>query len=175
MTYKVYGKYAHAYWIPLFPINKTYIVACNTCHETYDTAHFTKEITKKINAEVDMNPVRIPMWFYSGFLVLLAFVAFAISLIKNSREDTMTFYKKPKTGDIYEFMNKSGKYTTMKYIKESEGKDSVLFKLNKFGTNTAREVFKIQKDVNYKEDIIFSKKRLDTLVENKAIYNIKRK
>jgi hypothetical protein len=51
MIYSVFGKYAHIYWIPLFPIKKITITECNNCKKTFEYKELPQAIQTKLDRE----------------------------------------------------------------------------------------------------------------------------
>lgn len=83
----IYSKYAHLFWIPMFPIGEVLVVECNHCKKTVSKNEITKEI---LNAyELEKNNVKKPLWLWSGLLILGGFMlmmilisVFVISTVK---------------------------------------------------------------------------------------------
>jgi hypothetical protein len=75
----VFGKYAHIYWIPFFPLSKVPVAECSHCLKTVSRKDFSEEL--KQFYERRKGSVKRPIWHWAGMAIVAAFIAF-IFLIK---------------------------------------------------------------------------------------------
>jgi Zn ribbon nucleic-acid-binding protein len=174
MNFSVYGKYAHIYWIPFFPISKIEIAECNSCLKTFDKKQFSDQIRKKIKINNETNPVRTPLWFFSGLAIVALLICTAVYTSKQTDKKEKEYIKNPKKGDIYSLNASKGFYTCIKV--DSVTKDSVIFKTNKFEFDNKTGLDKIDKLENYTDlKVIYSKKDLINLESQDSIFGVVRK
>ncbi len=69
----VFGKYAHIFWIPLFPIGKKGISQCQHCKNVLAT----REMPEAIKREYDelKADCKSPIWQYVGLFIFVALFA----------------------------------------------------------------------------------------------------
>ena len=67
----VFGRYAHVFWIPLFPIGKVAVAECMHCKRTLRKKEFSTELKRKY--EEQSGRVGRPVWHWAGLTVLLLF------------------------------------------------------------------------------------------------------
>jgi hypothetical protein len=79
----VFGKYAHLYWIPLFPIGKTAVAECSICKHTAPQKEFSGELRRKYEAL--NNDVKRPVWHWSGLGIIGVLIIF-FGFIKGTAE-----------------------------------------------------------------------------------------
>ncbi|MFQ6603053.1 hypothetical protein [Flavobacterium sp. C3NV] len=172
MIYSVFGKYAHLYLIPLFPIKKLTFAECNSCRKTFEQVELPSQIQQKLQREKEKNRVTTPIWMFSGLFVVAAIVGMAFYSSHQTDLDTANFIKNPKLGDVYFLDSDQGHYTTMKVNQIS--KDSINVFLNEMEIDQKTSIYEIDIDENYKKQYIISKKDMLKLYNEKKIYEIKR-
>jgi len=72
MDIHVFQKYAHIFWIPLFPIKKTGTSLCTHCKQVLrqkDMPLSLKQSLEKVKKQTTM-----PIWTWAGVALLLAFI-----------------------------------------------------------------------------------------------------
>ena len=172
MTYSVFGKYAHVYWIPFFPIGKVGVAECNTCKRTYEIKELPENIKTKYDREKEKSAVKTPIWFFSGLFVIAGLVILGYFMSKQTTANELTYLEQPQVGDVYEFNTDTGYYSTMKL--ESIKGDSLFFFINEMETNKKSGISDIDKASNYKEIYGYSKVEIKKMYEEKDIYEINR-
>jgi phage FluMu protein Com len=172
MIYSVYGKYAHLYLIPFFPVKKLTFTECNSCKKTFAQAELPSSIQQKLEREKEKNAIKTPIWMFSGLFIIAAITAMGFYSSHQTDVDSENFIKSPKTGDIYFLNSTDGFYTTMKINEIS--KDSLTFFLNDMEIDSKSEMDKIDIDKNYKSKSNIAKKDVLKLYNDKKIFEVKR-
>jgi len=80
----VFGKYAHIFWIPLFPIGKKAIAECTHCKRTIEQKEFSPEL--KTLYKENKSKAKRPIWHWLGLGVFGLLVAL-ISIIGITAEE----------------------------------------------------------------------------------------
>ncbi|MFY7739204.1 MAG: zinc-ribbon domain-containing protein [Flavobacterium sp.] len=172
MNYAVFGKYAHIYWIPFFPIGKTTVAECNNCKRTFEYSELTQPIQTKLDREKEKDGAKTPIWMFSGLGIIAVLVAIGIYSSGETEKKEAEYLKTPKVGDIYKFESNPGFYSTMKV--ESVLKDSLHVLVNDMETNKTSGINDIDKPENYKELYGYSKEEIRKMYKDKKIYEIER-
>lgn len=68
-----FGKYAHIYWIPFFPIGKVGVAECTNCKRTIPKKEFTPQLLSKYKDLSHKH--KTPLWFFSGPLAIIGIMA----------------------------------------------------------------------------------------------------
>ncbi|MEM9527595.1 MAG: hypothetical protein AAGA31_13365, partial [Bacteroidota bacterium] len=63
-----FGRYAHVFWIPLFPIGKKSVCECTHCKRTYDSSDYSEKL-HAINSEL-RGRVKSPTWNWAGLMIV---------------------------------------------------------------------------------------------------------
>ncbi len=127
MKYSVFAKYAHVYWIPFFPTSKMTVAECNSCKKTFEYIELVDSIKKKFERIKESNPVRYPVWMFSGLFVIAGIMGFGYYESKESEANTADYVKNPKVGDVYSFKLDNGHYTTARIDKVARTEVYVTF------------------------------------------------
>ena len=172
MIYSVFGKYAHIYWIPFFPIGKTTVTECNNCKRTFEYSELPQPIQTKLDREKEKDAVKTPIWMFSGLGLIAVLVAIGYVVSGQTEKKEAEYLKAPKVGDIYKFESNPGFYSTMKV--ESVLKDSVHVLINDMETNKTSGISDIDKPENYKELYGYSKEQIRKMYKDNEIYEIER-
>ncbi len=137
----VYQRYAHIFWIPMFPIGKTGVSVCANCRQVLKLADMTPDL--HLAYDHIKSSTRIPIWHFSGLaLIVVAIIAVSISE-KNKAEKVSKLILNPQKGDIFELKIKDTIYTLYKVLKVE--KDTVFFAANKYQTDQETGLDDLQK------------------------------
>lgn len=173
MTYSIFGKYAHVYWIPFFPISKIGITVCNSCKRTYEIKELPENIKVKYEREKEKSGVKTPIWFFSGLFIIAALVTSGMYFSHQNEVDNSEFILTPTKGDVYHINGSAGYYSTLKI--EEVTKDSIYAFANKLETNQKTDLDNIDKEENYIDMYSFSRKDLKKMFDEKKVFDIERK
>ncbi|PID69053.1 MAG: hypothetical protein CR968_00110 [Flavobacteriia bacterium] len=72
-----FSKYAHIFWIPLFPLFKKGVCECTHCKSTNDKKHMNEELRFAYD-NVKLNAKR-PFWQWIGLIII--FVVFILPIL----------------------------------------------------------------------------------------------
>lgn len=172
--YSVFGKYAHVYWIPFFPISKITVAECNSCKKTYEFKELSEGIKTKFQREKEKSPVKFPIWMFSGLFVIAALVGFGVYTSNETEKNEAEFVKNPKVGDVYCIKVSDAHFTTARVDKID--KDSVYLTDNDYETDKTTGVDDIDVSKNYttvKE--VLTKKEIQEAYKKEKIFAINRK
>lgn len=96
-NYAIYSRYAHFFWIPLFPFSKSKIVECSHCKKTYSSNdELPNNVRQALEKEQELNPVKRPIWQGCGCIIilfmflpfLLGIPAYVIEKLSSDSDDT---------------------------------------------------------------------------------------
>ncbi len=171
MHYAIFGKYAHVYWIPLFPMGKTAVLECNHCKKTNYAKDLPEEIKRKFMREKE--GVRAPIWNFAGLGVIGAIILFGMYTNSQTKASEKEYINQPKIGDTYYMGSSVGNYSSAIITKIE--KDSVYVLVNNYEVDRRSDVDEIDIDENYTDAYeVYAKKDLINMYSNKNIYEINR-
>ncbi|MEC4005667.1 zinc-ribbon domain-containing protein [Flavobacterium sp. SUN052] len=174
MKYSVFGKYAHIYWIPLFPTSKITVAECNSCKKTFEYKELPESIKTKFEREKEKNPVNFPVWMFSGCFVIAALVGFGVYKSNETEKNEAEYIKNPKVGDVYCIKVSDAHFTCSRVDKIV--KDSLFLTDNDYETDQTTGIDEIDIAKNYtNQKETLSKKEVQDAYKSEKIFAINRK
>jgi len=79
----VFGKYAHIYWIPFFPIGKKAVSECTSCLVTISQEEFPNSLKQQYSQQ--KKELKTPIWHWAG-LGIIGLLFLYINLIQITKE-----------------------------------------------------------------------------------------
>lgn len=175
LSISIYRKHFHIFWIPTFPIGKKGVSECSHCKKVMTM----KEMPDSIKLEYQNLKAQTkgPIWQFSG-LALIFILVLGITFISKTGSEKYNKTKQeylayPMQGDVYEYVIKTGKYTTLKIVNVSN--DNITFSPNKLESNSIIRLYKINKEQNYSDKVYsVTKEELKKMYTDGKIMGIKR-
>lgn len=166
-------RYFHVFWIPIFPIYRSYSMVCGDCGGLFDTAHMP--VPKEVKQQV-----KTPKWTFIGLILIALFVVFVAitgsSASSDRKSGAMAKIENPTVGDIYQVKEAYKEYTLYKVA--SATKDSIYFYPHGYTINKKSAFDELKADEFLDEDDEyvegFSKAELKADVESGKILKITR-
>ncbi len=171
ITFNIFRRHAHIFWIPLFPIGKTGVAECSYCKQVLRKNEMPETLKREyVKAR---NIAKGPKWQYAGLFLILALFVFVGFSSKISRNNEAKYITEPLIGDVYSYKTETNQYSTMKV--DSVSNDSVFVYLNNYEIGRKSKIYKIEKADRYSENTYaYSKKEIIALYEEKTIVSIDR-
>ncbi|MEO7309166.1 MAG: hypothetical protein ABIX01_02120 [Chitinophagaceae bacterium] len=169
----VFQKYAHVYWLPFFPINKTGVSQCASCKQILEV----KQMPPSIKAFYDELKAKskTPIWTFSGLALLAVIIVIAVISGKQNDEKNAKLIAAPIKGDIYEVKTDAGQYTL--YLVDEVLGDSIFLRTNNYETNKSSGISDLKRKgmTAYSEDTYaFSKGEIKAKFDKKEIFDVDR-
>lgn len=171
LSFSIFRKHAHIFWIPFFPMNKTGASQCSHCKQVLKP----KEMPETLKREYQnfKSDAKGPVWQFSGLALIVCLITFVGYSGNKDKENTIKYLAQPASGDIIEYRTETNQYSTMKVVDVSQ--DSVLVSLNDFEINRSSKVYKIDKAENYPDEYYaIAKSELNAMHEQGELLDINR-
>jgi hypothetical protein len=166
----VFQKYAHVFWIPIFPMGKTGVCQCDHCKQVLTLKEMPASLVISYNNLKEK--AKTPIWMFSGLALLAVLITIGIISGKKNDEKNAKFILSPKAGDIFEIKVSDNQYTLYK-VNEVLG-DSVFVQINDYETNKVTGLNDLKKEAYSEEVLGFSKAELKQMLEKGEIIDIER-
>lgn len=127
----VFSRYAHIFWIPIFPFGKTGASECSNCKQVLQLNEMPPEYKASYNAIKEHTAT--PKWTFAGLVIIALLIGFAVYSSKQSDKENMARINAPKAGDVYEIKTSESAYTIYKV--NSIVDDTVFVYMNEYETN----------------------------------------
>jgi len=168
----VFGRYAHIFWIPLFPIGKKGVAHCQHCKRTYERKEMPEELKQTVKRT--RSEVRFPIWYFSGLVLIGIFIGFMA--YADGRDDKLEaqYLNNPQGGDVYNYKIENERFSSMKVLAVSG--DSLVLCQNQYEVDRRTGLYKIDKPENYVDSMQFvvAKENVMNLYAEGDIFDINR-
>jgi hypothetical protein len=144
-----YAKYAHIFWIPLFPLGRVSVSQCQHCKQVLEDGKMPAQI--KQYHQRNIAETRIPIWQFAGLVIIALTVVAGIYNSKVENEKREAFLQNPNVGDIYHYKTGPSAYTTFKIV--GVGADTLEVNFNNYEVDKITGIYKIEKDENYSDSV----------------------
>jgi hypothetical protein len=170
----IFQRYAHVFWIPMFPIGKIGVAECTSCKKTWKKKEFSD--TTRLSYQNLKSQAKTPAWTFTGLGVLAVIIGITIYSEQKKKEKSGKLILAPVAGDVFEIKLNDGQYTLYKV--NDVRSDSVFVNLSEYETNMESGFG----DLKNKGESAFSavsigltKKQLKEMFDKGEIINVERK
>lgn len=171
LSFQVYSRYFHIFWIPFFSLGRRGRSECKVCKHALSEKEMPEEM--KIESDALKVCTRKPWWHFIG-LALLIIIVIGLKVWKVWYEKVEPrFIENPRVGDVYIYQVDEDSYSSYKVMSVRE--DSVEVAPNIYEIEKLSKVYHIDKASNYSvETEVFSRRDLEKMYEQDKIKKIKR-
>lgn len=167
----IFGKYAHVFWIPTFPLGKTGVSQCSHCQQTLKEKEMPP--TFKDAFKTFKKTLKTPIWHFSGLLLIAIFLGWAFMAGSQNDKNNLMYIQSPQAGDIYELKSEGGYFTLAKVA--AVDADSVYVIFNKYEIARSSKLKTLNKAENFQGDeYAISHEGLQGLFSSKEIIDVER-
>ncbi|MFT3935874.1 MAG: hypothetical protein QM726_19755 [Chitinophagaceae bacterium] len=170
----IFQKYAHVFWIPMFPIGKTGVSQCNTCMQVLKP----KQMQPSLRESYDnlKAQTKIPIWTFSGIAVIAVLITLGVISDRKKDARNAQLILHPQAGDIFEVRTENNQFTLYKVERTKD--DSVFVLLGNYETNKITGLADLKRkgaDAYSQEILPLTKTSLRQMLANGEIIDIERK
>ncbi|UTW61596.1 zinc-ribbon domain-containing protein [bacterium SCSIO 12741] len=167
----VFGRYAHIFWIPLFPVGRPAVAECSHCQAAYDKKEMTAEMRQA--ADALSSSTKTPIWFFSGLAVIAVLAGVIFYTGQVNSENNKRYIEEPMAGDKYDYKSGDGMYSTL--LVDRVDSDSVYVFENTMQVDKRSQLRKIDKPEYYPETTYgVSRQDVKDLFQDGTIFDIDR-
>jgi len=96
---EVTHRYAHLYWIPMFPIGKVAVIRCAACGKLWERRKMTASMDDAASRVKNDSPA--PRYFFAGTYAIAILVIAGMYVGWKSDRDTASYVRDPHINDLY--------------------------------------------------------------------------
>jgi hypothetical protein len=164
-----FTQYIHLFFAPFVPNGKKSVIICSECGKDYSIEK-QKESLQEI-AKTEQQKLKYPWWYFSGLIFLVLIVLSVISYHQYDHFRDAEYVKSPIIGDIYEYKEKNGWYSS--FIVNKVFQDSVYVRYNQYNIDDKYSVDKITMEGNFLPwTNSVSRKKLESMFESGEVTEI---
>ena len=166
----VYRKYAHVFWIPLFPIGKTGYCECSHCSRVWKKEQMPDNINQAYYNLAKQ--AKRPWWMFSGLGLIVVLIVLVTINSQAIEARNKKLILDPQRGDVYEIKLHDNSYTLYK-VAHVIG-DSAYLQYNDYETDKRSGLDQMKKKPYSEIQMGFSKTELKLMLDKGEILNINR-
>ncbi len=170
----IFQKYAHIYWIPLFPFSKTGATVCTHCKQSLELKQMPPAFKEKYERLKSQKSA--PIWTFSGLGLIAVLIVVGMVSAKRSEGRMQGMVQDARVNDVYEVKLPDKQYSLYK-VQEIKG-DSIWVLEHMYETNKLSGLSDLKEkgDEAYApEPIVFTRQQLLKMVKDDDIKDIERK
>jgi len=143
------SRYAHVYWVPLFPYEKIAVTECRNCQHSWTEKELPLTLAPAVRSI--KKQARAPYWTWAGLALIAAMSLYGyMHSIRDARTDE-ALLASPRAGDIYTVRSdSSGRYSLLKV--RSVGGNIVELVANEYETQDATPVSSLNAPFRYAKE-----------------------
>lgn len=148
----VVQRYAHALWIPVFPLTKKGITRCDHCLQTLEGRAMSENA--RLVMQSAKGQFKAPVWMFSGLIVIVLLIPLAFWQSGRHYNEVLARLSAPVEGDLYEIHLGARSYSFYKVMRVSA--DSIHVGLYNYETDKWRGLGSLldKADGEFSEDLI---------------------
>lgn len=131
VTFHFFKKYAHIFWIPLFPYGTRKVAACHNCETVYEDGAIPPALQMDLASAKSMT--RTPFYLYSGAILITGFVAYMTFFVDGRTKYHYPSGNKQAMGDMdgelmvgkWDFWYENGNKESEQFYDDNGREDSV--------------------------------------------------
>lgn len=167
----VLQRYAHIFWIPLFPIGKTGVAQCDTCKATYKKSQMDTGL--KMAYSNMKSQVRPRWWMFSGLIIIALLL---LSLTRNSMKNEAKSKQRiehPSIGDCYKIKTENGNFSLMRVERVED--DTVYVSYCEYESTSPMKLYKLTETAFGEISDSFSKYQIQQQYQSGKISGVVRR
>lgn len=167
----VFGRYAHVYWIPLFPIGTTGASECGQCRQVLPARQLPPALWQAFRSL--QRRARAPWWHFTGALLLLLGLGGGWFMYSNEQRANQSLITAPHEGDLYHIRTSNGHYSLWKV--QAVAGNAVRLLANNYEIDNETKVQELNKPENYAPDPLdLTRYDLNIMLEKQEIVDVER-
>lgn len=126
-----FSRYAHVYWIPLFPIGKVTATECTHCKQVFEGDAIPESY--KMQVDYQKAKAKTPIWHFAGLAIIAVAIVAGVFASKQNDKAMLANIEAAQPGDRYHVRYEAKEYTIWK-VTEVSG-DTVYFVPHEYVVN----------------------------------------
>lgn len=143
------SRYAHIYWVPLFPYQKVAVTQCLHCQANWSEKELAPTLAPTVRAVKQRS--RAPFWTWAGLAIIAAVSLFGyLRSISDARTDEELLLS-PHAGDIYTVRSDSSRMYSLLKVRQVGG-NIVELVANEYETQDATPITSLNEPARYSKE-----------------------
>jgi hypothetical protein len=143
------SRYAHVYWVPLFPYEKIAVTQCLTCQSSWTEKELATTLAPAVRHVKKQS--RVPSWTWAGVMLIAAVSLYGyLHSIRDARTDE-ALLTSPHVGDIYTVRSDSSRMYSLLKVRQVGG-NVVELVANEYETQDATPINSLNAPFRYSKE-----------------------
>lgn len=143
------SRYAHVYWVPLFPYQKIALTQCAHCQATWEEKQLAPDLAPAVRAVKKHR--RAPVWTWAGLALVAAFGLYGyLRSIRDTHVDE-ALLASPRAGDIYTVRADSSRRYSLLKVRQVGG-NVVELVANEYETDDSTPLNSLNEPARYSKE-----------------------
>ena len=166
----VFGRYAHIFWLPTFPLGRKGGSQCANCKQVLES----KQMPQSLRSQYDQlaAQTRVPIWSWTGLAAIVALIGFASYGAGVDKDNEKKYLAAPVAGDVYSVKLNEGNYSLMKVALVTP--DSLMMNLSSYTVDKMSGMYKLKSKEYDTLGYWISREKIKEMYEKKDIFDIDR-
>ena len=143
------SRYAHVYWLPLFPYQKLAVVQCDACQANWTDKSWPAELAPAARAA--KSQARHPAWTWAGLALVLLIATYGLLSGLRDRHTDEALLESPRAGDIYTVRADSANMYSLLKVRQVSG-NSVELVANEYQSDNATPIQSLNEPARYSKE-----------------------
>jgi hypothetical protein len=140
------SRYAHVYWVPLFPYAKIAVTQCGNCQSSWTEKELAPALAPAVHNAKKQS--RVPSWTWAGVMLIAAVGLYGyLHSIRDARTDE-ALLTSPHVGDIYTVRSDSSRMYSLLKVQQVGG-NVVELVANEYETQDATPINSLNAPFRY--------------------------
>jgi hypothetical protein len=166
----VFGKYAHVFWIPVFPLRKIGVSQCENCKAVFEDSKMNSELREEYLALKAQT--KTPIWNFTGLGLIALLIIAGVYGSASDQRNYKAWIAHPEVGDKYYCRTESHNYSIEKVVAVTADSIELEYNMKEFTTSSVEEIDRPQNYEGLTE--VFSRKEIERQLADETIYEVKR-
>lgn len=143
------SRYAHVYWVPLFPYEKIAVTQCLSCQTSWTEKELAPALAPMVRQARQRS--RAPLWTWAGLAIIAAVSLFGYLQHASDARDDEALLLSPRAGDIYTVRSDSSRTYSLLKVRQVGG-NVVELVANEYETKDATPINSLNAPFRYSKE-----------------------
>jgi len=166
----VFGKYAHVFWIPMFPLKKIGVSQCENCKAVFDDSKMNSNLHEEFVALKAQT--KTPIWNFTGLGLIALLIIAGMYGSASDQKNYKAWIAHPEVGDKYYYRTETHNYSIEKVTAVTADSIELEYNTKEFTTSSVEAIDQPQNYEGLSEMI--SRKEIQRQLADETIYEVRR-
>ena len=153
ISFVVYDRYFHLFWIPTIVYYKSGTATCDNCEISWKPRKMPEHIKRKFKEF--KKETRIPFWHFTGLILIGIFILFLWNSSYQKKKEITKIIENPVVGDVYYYKSDKEPLIGQTFISEDTEGTNTLDRFKDYNRKSNNKFFSTYKVVRVSNNNIY--------------------